>query len=101
MRKMICIILVLLLAAGIICLHRSRDWTVQEILAWRPPNVVGGVVGSFPCMVLTTLLGANIRDPSSPAFWKVIALNVAWVLLSALGCWLFKRFTPSMKKEEA
>ena len=219
MRKTICIILVLLLAAGIFYLHRSHDWTVQEILAWQPPNlmvaalvilaayavksvlifvpimvmqiasghffskeaaifintlglaivmavpywmgrlggskqmekimrrypkvaklvnlqhdnemavcfmlracavpppdvvtmylgasnvhfltnVVGGVMGSFPCMVLTTLLGANIRDPASPAFWQVIALNIVWVLLSALGCWLFKRFSPSMGKEE-
>lgn len=219
MRKIICIILVLLLTAGIFYLHRSHDLRVQDILAWQPPNlivaalvilvsyavksvlifvpimfmqiaaghffsretailintlglaivmavpywigrlvgskrmeklmrrypkvaklvnlqhdnemaacfmlracavpppdvvtmylgasnvhflanVVGGVMGSFPCMVLTTLLGANIRDPSSPAFWQVIALNVVWVVLSALGCWLFKWFAPSREKEE-
>lgn len=219
MRKIICIILVFLLAAGILYLHRSQDLSVQEILAWQPPNlivaamvilvsyavksvlifvpimfmqiaaghffsretailintlglaivmavpywigrlggskqmeklirrypkvaklvnlqhdnemaacfmlracavpppdvvtmylgasnvhfltnVVGGIMGSFPCMVLTTLLGANIRDPSSTAFWQVIALNIVWVVLSALGCWLFKRFAPPKGKEE-
>lgn len=220
MRKTICIILVLLLAAGLVCLHTEHNLTIQEILSWQPPNliiaalvilvsyavksvlifvpimvmqiaaghffsretailintlglaivmavpywigrlggsrqmeklmrrypkvaklvdlqhdnemaacfmlracavpppdvvtmylgasnvhfltnVVGGVMGSFPCMVLTTLLGANIRNPSSPAFWQVIALNVVWVALSAPGCWLFKRFAPPKGKEEA
>lgn len=61
-------------------------------------NVVGGVMGAFPCMLLTTLLGANIRDPSSPAFWRVIALNIAWVVLSGLGFWLLRRFAPEKGK---
>ena len=54
-------------------------------------NVIGGVLGSFPGMVLTTFLGANIRNPESPAFWKALALNVAWVILSGLGFWLFSK----------
>ena len=54
-------------------------------------NVVGGVLGSFPSMVLTTFLGTNIRNPESPAFWKALILNVAWVVLSGLGFWLFKK----------
>lgn len=54
-------------------------------------NVIGGVLGSFPGMVLTTFLGANIRNPESPAFWKALALNVAWVILSGLGFWLFRK----------
>lgn len=56
-------------------------------------NVIDGVLGCFPYMVLTTFWGANIRNPESPAFWKALALNVAWVILSGLGFWLFKRFT--------
>ena len=55
-------------------------------------NVIGGVLGCFPSMVLTTFLGANIRDPESPAFWIALALNVLWVLLSGLGFWLYRRF---------
>lgn len=55
-------------------------------------NVIGGVLGCFPSMVLTTFLGANIRGPESPAFWIALALNVLWVLLSGLGFWLYRRF---------
>ena len=54
-------------------------------------NMIGGVLGSFPGMVLTTFLGANIRNPESPAFWKALALNLAWVILSGLGFWLFRK----------
>ena len=51
-------------------------------------NVLGGVLGSLPSMVLTTVLGETIRDPSSPMFWKALALNIGWIVLSALGFWL-------------
>lgn len=54
-------------------------------------NVIGGVLGCFPGMALTTFLGANIRDPESPAFWKALTLNVFWVILSGLGFWLFRK----------
>lgn len=55
-------------------------------------NVIGGVLGCLPSMVLTTFLGANIRNPESPAFWKALTLNILWIGLSGLGFWLFKRF---------
>lgn len=55
-------------------------------------NLVGGVLGCFPGMVLTTFLGSNIRNPASPAFWKALALNVLWVLLSGLGFYLYRKF---------
>ena len=55
-------------------------------------NLVGGVLGCFPGMVLTTFLGSNIRNPESPAFWMALALNVLWVLLSGLGFYLYRRF---------
>lgn len=55
-------------------------------------NLVGGVLGCFPGMVLTTFLGSNIRNPESPAFWKALALNVIWVLLSGLGFYLYRKF---------
>ena len=60
-------------------------------------NVLGGVLGALPAMAMTTFLGANIRDPSSPAFWQALGLNIAWIVLSALGFWLLRKFTP---KEE-
>ena len=61
-------------------------------------NVIGGTLGSFPSMVLTTFLGANIRNPESPAFWHALGLNVAWVILSGLGFYLYKR--AASRKEE-
>ena len=57
-------------------------------------NVLGGVLGALPAMVMTTFLGANIQDPSSPAFWQALGLNIAWLVLSALGFFLFRKFTP-------
>ena len=62
-------------------------------------NVIGGTLGSFPGMVLTTFLGANIRNPESPAFWKALALNVAWVILSGLGFYLFRKFHSDKEAE--
>ena len=62
-------------------------------------SVIGGVLGYFPGMVLTTFLGANIRDPESPAFWKALALNVAWVMLSGLGFYLFRKFQSGKEAE--
>jgi len=62
-------------------------------------NVIGGTLGSFPSMVLTTFLGANIRNPESPAFWKALALNVVWVILSGLGFYLFKKFHSGREAE--
>ena len=62
-------------------------------------SVIGGVLGYFPGMVLTTFLGANIRNPESPAFWKALALNVAWIILSGLGFYLFKKFRSGKEAE--
>ena len=57
-------------------------------------NILGGVLGSLPAMVMTTFLGANIQDPSSPAFWQALGLNIAWIVLSALGFWLLRKIPP-------
>ena len=54
-------------------------------------NVIGGSLGCFPGMVLTTFLGANIRNPESPAFWQALILNVVWIILSGLGFYLYKK----------
>lgn len=62
-------------------------------------NVIGGVLGCFPSMVLTTFLGANIRNPVSPAFWQALILNVAWVILSGLGFYLFRKFHSGKEAE--
>ena len=62
-------------------------------------NVIGGTLGCFPSMVLTTFLGASIRNPESPAFWQALALNVIWILLSGLGFYLFRKFHSGKEAE--
>ena len=62
-------------------------------------NVIGGTLGSFPSMVLTTFLGANIRNPESPAFWMALGLNAAWIILSGLGFYLFRKFHSGKEAE--
>ena len=62
-------------------------------------NLLGGVLGALPAMVMTTFLGANIQDPSSPAFWQALGLNVGWIVLSALGFWLFHKLTSREETE--
>lgn len=39
-------------------------------------NLIGGVLGSFPSMALTTLLGSSIKNPQSPNFWLFIILKI-------------------------
>lgn len=63
-------------------------------------NLIGGVLGCFPSMLLTTFLGENIQNPNTPDFWQALALNIAWLVLSGLGFWLFKRFTGAKEKQE-
>ena len=54
-------------------------------------NVIGSVLGYFPGMVMTTFLGTSIRDSGSPEFRIALILNIAWILLSSLGFYLFKK----------
>ena len=54
-------------------------------------NVIGGTLGCFPGMMITTFLGANIRNPESPAFWKALFIYAAWVSLSGLSFYLYKK----------
>ena len=47
-------------------------------------NLLGGTLGILPGMVLATLMGSSIQDPSSPAFWFSAALSVGLAASSAL-----------------
>ena len=47
-------------------------------------NLLGGTLGILPGMVLATLMGSSIQDPSSPAFWLSAALSVGLAASSAL-----------------
>ena len=39
-------------------------------------NFLGGTLGIVPGMILATVMGVGIQDPSSPTFWVSAALTV-------------------------
>lgn len=47
-------------------------------------NLVGGGLGVLPGMVLATVLGKSLEDPSSPAFWVSAGLSVGMAVLSTV-----------------
>ena len=56
---------------------------------WK--NLVGGVLGVLPGMILATFLGESIQDPRSPMFWLSAGLMVILAALSALVYSLYRR----------
>lgn len=54
-------------------------------------NMAGGLLGLLPGMILATILGSNIQDPSSPAFWVSISLT-AILSIASVGIYgLYRR----------
>lgn len=47
---------------------------------WK--NLIGGTLGILPGMILSTVMGNNIRNPNSPVFWGSIALTICLSVLS-------------------
>lgn len=47
-------------------------------------NLVGGGLGVLPGMILATVLGKSLEDPSSPAFWISAGLSVGMAVLSTV-----------------
>lgn len=60
-------------------------------------NVTGGLFGVLPGMILATVLGAGIQDPSSPAFRISIALTV---FLSAASAGVYSLYRRRLKNKE-
>ncbi len=56
-------------------------------------NLLGGILGVTPSMILATLIGQSIQDPGSPMFWISAVLMV---LLAGSSALLYRR---KMKKE--
>lgn len=56
---------------------------------WK--NVIAGTLGVLPGMILATLMGNSIQDPSSPAFWVSAILMVTFAALSVLLYYLYRR----------
>ena len=62
-------------------------------------NLLGGVLGILPGMVLATLMGSSIQDPSSPIFWISALLTVALSVISAALYYVYQR-KPSRSSSE-
>lgn len=56
---------------------------------WK--NLLGGSLGILPGMILATLMGANIQDPTSPAFWISAGLTVSLAILSTVLYYFYLR----------
>ncbi len=70
------------------------DIVTMYLGATRTPywqNLIGGMLGILPRMVLATRMGTSIQDPHSPAFWLSAILMVALALLSVLWHSLYRR----------
>lgn len=61
---------------------------------WK--NLLAGGLGILPGLILATLMGANIQDPTSPAFWISAGLSVGLAVLSTVLYYLYLR---KQKKE--
>lgn len=55
---------------------------------WK--NLLFGILGVFPMMILTTLMGNSIQNPRSPSFWISVVLIVVLSLLSILLYYLYR-----------
>ena len=60
---------------------------------WK--NLIGGILGILPGGILATLMGNNVKDPTSPAFWLSAIL---FVVLSAGSFLLYYIYQRKQKK---
>ena len=55
------------------------------------PYVTGAVLGFMPDLVCATILGDQIKNVHSPAFWITVAVNLACCAAGFLGYLLYRR----------
>ncbi len=53
--------------------------------------ILGTVAGLFPSIILFSIMGMSIEDPSSPEFIISVAIDIALVIFSVVLFWLLKR----------
>lgn len=53
--------------------------------------LAGSFAGVLPGMIATTIIGANMNDPTSPAFWIAVAAEVVFAAASTLAYYLYKK----------
>lgn len=52
---------------------------------------LGSFLGIFPGLVTTTLMGANVQNPASPAFWAAAIVEVVFAVGSTIAYRLYKK----------
>lgn len=53
--------------------------------------LAGSFAGVLPGMIATTIIGANMNDPTSPAFWMAVAAEVIFAAASTLAYYFYKK----------
>ena len=63
-------------------------------------NLLGGLIGMLPRIILATIFGGSMRDVHSAAFWISAILMLVMTILSLLLYLLYQRYQSEGKKEE-
>ncbi|MBP1561227.1 MAG: TVP38/TMEM64 family protein [Oscillospiraceae bacterium] len=53
--------------------------------------MLGSFLGILPGLITTTLMGANVQNPSSPKFWASIIVEVVFAVSSSAAYYLYKK----------
>lgn len=53
--------------------------------------MLGSFLGIFPGLITTTLMGANVNDPTSPKFWASVVAEVVFAVGSAVWYYFYKK----------
>ena len=53
--------------------------------------LLGSFLGIFPGVVTTTLMGANVDDPTSPKFWVAVVVEVTFAVGSSAAYYFYKK----------
>ncbi len=53
--------------------------------------LAGSFAGVLPGMIATTVIGANINDPTSPKFWIAVSAEIVFAAASTLVYYLYKK----------
>ena len=62
-------------------------------------NLVGGSLGVLPGLVLATVLGKSLEDPSSPAFWISAGLSIGLAVSSTVLYGVYLRHQKGKEKQ--
>lgn len=53
--------------------------------------LAGSFAGVLPGMIATTIIGANINDPTSPVFWIAVGSEIVFAISSTLAYYFYKK----------